>query len=71
MLNGLISCNGQIFNQNPLFFVTQDCANPIKAFLLLKVLLGNNFPLFVKSPGKHISKTCQIETKLVCEKVFR
>ena len=44
--------------------------NQRKALFYLKVLLGNNFPQFDKSPGKYSSKTCQVETKLVCKQTF-
>ena len=32
MLNGFISYGGQIFKQNPLIFIIQDCVNQRKAF---------------------------------------
>ena len=44
--------------------------NQRKALFYLKVLLGNNFPQFDKSPGKYKSKTRQVETKLVCKQTF-
>ena len=44
--------------------------NQRKALFYLKVLLGNNFPQFDKSPGKYSSKTRQVETKLVCKQTF-
>ena len=70
MLNGFIPYSGQIFIKNSLFFKIQDCMNQRKALFYLKVLLGNNFPQFDKSPGKYKSKTRQVETKLVCKQTF-
>ena len=58
--NGLISYSCQICNQNPLFFIIQDCVNLSKSFYL-KILFGNNFPHFNKSQSKYSSKTCQDE----------
>ena len=52
LLNGLLSYSCQIFKENPLFFIMQDWVNQRKALFYLKVLLGNNFPQFYKSPGK-------------------
>ena len=60
ILNGL---SIQIFKQNLSFFIIQDCVNQGKKLFYLKILLGNNFPQFDKSPGKYTSKTCQIKTK--------
>ena len=55
MLNGPESHSGQIFKQNPEFFIIQDCVNQRKAL----------FRQFDKIPGKCTSKTCQVETKPV------
>ena len=46
---------GQIFKQNPLFFIIQDCFNQIKALFSLKVLFTTTFPQFDKRPGKYTS----------------
>ena len=63
MLNDLVSYSGQIFKQNPLFFIIQDCVNQRKALFYLKVLLGINFLQFDKWLGKRTRKTCQVQTK--------
>ena len=65
MLNGLISFSSQIFKENLLFFIIQDCVNQRQALFYLQILLGNTFPQFDKSPDKCTSKTCQVETKPV------
>ena len=44
MLNEIMSYSGQIFKQNPLLFIIQDCVNQSKTLFYLKVILGNNFP---------------------------
>ena len=65
ILNDLASYGNQIFEQNPLFFIIQDCVNQRKTLFYPKVLLSNNFPQFDKSPGQYTSRACQVETKLV------
>ena len=44
MLNDLISYCDQIFKQNPLFFIIQDCVNQRKALLYLNILNISIFP---------------------------
>ena len=65
MLNGLIPYSGQIFRQNPLFFIIQ--VNQRQVLFYLKVLRANNFPQFDKCPGKYTSKTGHVETEPVCK----
>ena len=63
-----MSYSGKIFEQSPSFFIIHDCANQErKTLFYLKVLLGNNFPLFDKCPGKYTSKTRKVETKPICK----
>ena len=57
---------GQIFNQNPLLFIIQDCVNQRRALFYSKVFLCDNFWQFDESPGKYTSKTRPVETKRVC-----
>ena len=52
MLNGLTSYSSKIFKRNLLFFIMLDYVDHGKKLFYLKVLLGNNFPQFDKSPGK-------------------
>ena len=50
----------------PFIFLAQDSGNHRKPSVYLKVLLGNNFSQFGKSPGKYNSKTWSAETKGSC-----
>ena len=43
MLQVLFSYDGQIFDQNALFFIILDCVNQRKTLFYLKASLGNNF----------------------------
>ena len=52
MLNDLVSYSSQIFKQNLLFFIIENCVNQGKALFYLEDFLGNNFPRFDKSLGK-------------------
>ena len=49
MLNGFISYSGQIFKQNPLIFMIQDCANQRKAFFILRFYLAAIFLSLIKT----------------------
>ena len=50
ILSGLISYSSQIFKQNPLFFIIQDCVDQRKTSFYLKVLFDNNFLQFETKP---------------------
>ena len=48
-LNDLTSYSGQIFKQNPLFFIIQDCVNQRKALFYLRSCLATSFFSLIKA----------------------
>ena len=69
MLNDLVSYSSQIFKQNLLFFIIENCLNQGQALFYLEDFLGNNFPRFDKSPGK-LAKLFKLRKNLFSNKHF-